>query len=201
MFVIWGRRLATYLLRDRVVGRQEDPRYADLRARGARPVVASTSSCSSRRRRCSRCSGGASPDRGVQWRTAAGAAGVVAVLLWAAALSGEALADHQLERFKARPGIARPHLSRRAVALLAPSQLLLRMGRMGGLCALRARVSHGRTALALMSPAADALPAFQGHRHPRDGGAGDPQHGATTTAGIRPRPVRSFPGCHGGRND
>ena len=33
MIAVWGTRLCAYLLRDRVLGRPEDPRYADVRAR------------------------------------------------------------------------------------------------------------------------------------------------------------------------
>src|SRR6185436_3021099 len=39
MMGVWGARLAVYLLRDRILGRPEDSRYADLRQR-RRPVTA-----------------------------------------------------------------------------------------------------------------------------------------------------------------
>jgi len=103
MFTVAGARLAIYLVRDRIVGRQEDPRYAELRAKRS-PVVAFD----------------------FFWFFQAQAVLAVvlsvpalvavfnddprlaplelaAIVLWAAALCGEALADRQLERFKARP--------------------------------------------------------------------------------------------------
>ena len=102
MVTIWGGRLAWHLLRDRVLGRPEDGRYADLRAR-RRPVAAfefffffqaqafvavllSTPFLI------------AAFDR----RPALSALEIAAVLLWAGALAGETIADRQLARFKAR---------------------------------------------------------------------------------------------------
>jgi steroid 5-alpha reductase family enzyme len=103
MFCVWGGRLAAYLLRDRVVGREEDRRYADLRARRspaatldfflffqAQAVIAVVLSAPAL---IAVFNG---TPRIVALETAA-------VLLWAAALTGESLADRQLERFKARP--------------------------------------------------------------------------------------------------
>jgi steroid 5-alpha reductase family enzyme len=104
MFCIWGGRLAWHLLRDRVVGRAEDPRYADLRARRS-PAVAldfflffqaqallavllSVPALMAAANRAPRFA----------------ALEVAAALLWAVAVAGEALADRQLERFKSRPG-------------------------------------------------------------------------------------------------
>ncbi len=46
-----GHAAGVYLLRDRVLGRPEDPRYADLRARGSSAAAAAFFP-SSRRRRC-----------------------------------------------------------------------------------------------------------------------------------------------------
>lgn len=105
MVAVWGLRLASYLLRDRVLGRPEDPRYTELRRRGgiaARGeffgffqaqalliVVLSAPMLI------------ASLDPAPGWRTLEAGA----VLLWAIALGGESLADRQLARFKARhPG-------------------------------------------------------------------------------------------------
>jgi steroid 5-alpha reductase family enzyme len=103
MFCAWGGRLAVYLLRDRVLGREEDRRYADLRARRgpavahdffwffqAQSVLAVLLSLSALI-----ASSNGEP-RIVPLE-------IVAVVLWAVALAGESLADRQLERFKSRP--------------------------------------------------------------------------------------------------
>lgn len=104
MVAMWGTRLGVYLLRDRVLGRPEDGRYVDLRARGswaaalrffpffqaqallgvffALPVLVAVFN----------------PAPALS-RLELAAAG-----LWAVALAGEAAADRQLERFKSRPG-------------------------------------------------------------------------------------------------
>jgi steroid 5-alpha reductase family enzyme len=103
MVAVWGMRLGVYLLRDRVLGRPEDGRYADLRAKGswaaalaffpffqaqallavffALPVLVAAFNPAAR----------------LSWLELA------ACGLWAVALAGEAAADRQLERFKARP--------------------------------------------------------------------------------------------------
>src|SRR5262245_21951655 len=104
MLGIWGVRLTTLLLVDRVFGKPEDGRYAALRRpRGARAnawffwffqvqapaaVMFSLPALTA---------------------TANGAPGVsalevVAILLWGAAFAGEAIADRQLLRFKQDPG-------------------------------------------------------------------------------------------------
>ena len=103
MFCAWGGRLAVYLLRDRIIGREEDRRYADLRARRspavavdfffffqAQALVAVLLSL---------------PALIAVFNDAPHIAAleIAAVILWAAALAGEAAADRQLERFKARP--------------------------------------------------------------------------------------------------
>ena len=97
---IWSARLGSYLLRDRVLGRPEDGRYAEMR-RGW----------------------GASADRELFWffqtqalaavffalpawlSSAHDAVGLsvieqVALVLWVVAFAGELTADHQLEQFK-----------------------------------------------------------------------------------------------------
>ncbi len=103
MVAIWGGRLATYLLRDRVLGRPEDQRYSALRrssvaaagnffaffqAQALLAVVLSAPLLV------------ASLDR----RPMNSALELVAVGLWAVALAGETIADRQLERFKQRAG-------------------------------------------------------------------------------------------------
>src|SRR4051794_30167708 len=102
MFAVWGFRLGAYLLRDRVLGRPEDPRYVDLRERRspvavgsfflffqAQAVLAVLLSAPAR-------IASLTPSPGLT-AIELGAAG-----LWAVALTGEAIADRQLERFKAR---------------------------------------------------------------------------------------------------
>lgn len=103
LVVIWAGRLSLYLLHDRVLGRPEDGRYADLRARGSFAAA-----------------GRFLPFFLVQgaiavffalpaWLAARNDAPaprpleLAAIVLWAAALAGEAMADRQLARFKARP--------------------------------------------------------------------------------------------------
>ncbi len=92
MVAIWGLRLATYLLRDRVLGRPEDPRYTDMRVRGS-------------------------------WA----AGGNFFPFFQAQAL---------LAVFMALPAALASFNPTAGVALLAPSQLLLRMGDLDGLRAL-----------------------------------------------------------------
>ncbi len=98
----WSLRLAWYLLADRIVGKPEDGRYQELRARwGERAqarffvffqaqavadVVLSLPFLVAMR-------GG----------VALGAAGLAGVAVWVVAVLGEALADAQLARFRADP--------------------------------------------------------------------------------------------------
>ena len=103
MFCVWGGRLAAYLLGDRVVGREEDRRYADLRARRS-PVVALDFFLFFQAQAL------LAVVLSVPALLAAfnGAARIepleiAAVALWAAALIGESLADLQLAAFKASP--------------------------------------------------------------------------------------------------
>jgi steroid 5-alpha reductase family enzyme len=107
MVATWGLRLAAYLLRDRILGRAEDPRYADLRRRGSVAasgdfflffqaqallvVVLSTPMLI------------AAMNPAPAWS----ALEIGAVALWLAALAGETIADRQLERFRAASGGAR----------------------------------------------------------------------------------------------
>jgi steroid 5-alpha reductase family enzyme len=102
MVVIWAARLVAYLLRDRVAGRPEDPRYEHLRRSGsiaaagaffpffqAQAVLVVVLSAPMLI---------ASANSAPAWS----ALEIGAVLLWAVALAGETIADRQLERFKAR---------------------------------------------------------------------------------------------------
>jgi steroid 5-alpha reductase family enzyme len=103
MFIVWGSRLAVYLLRDRVLGRPEDSRYADLRQRHspaaalaffpffqAQALVAVLLSVPA-------LVAAFNPEPRLSYVEFA------AVALWCLALAGESIADRQLERFKARP--------------------------------------------------------------------------------------------------
>lgn len=103
MIWVWGVRLAAYLLRDRVLGQLEDSRYADLRKRQspaaagsffpffqAQALVAAFLSLPVLIASCN-------PAPQLSWLE------VAAVVLWCGALTGEAIADRQLERFKSAP--------------------------------------------------------------------------------------------------
>jgi steroid 5-alpha reductase family enzyme len=104
MMGTWGARLAWYLLFDRVLGRPEDGRYADLRARGsfaaalhffpffqAQAILAVLFSFPA-------WIATMNPTPALQ------PIELVAIGLWMVALVGETVADRQLERFKAQPG-------------------------------------------------------------------------------------------------
>ena len=104
MVLIWAARLSSYLLRDRVLGRPEDGRYADLRARGSIAaagrflpffLVQGLLAVFFALPAWLASSNGTAAPRLLE---------VTAVVLWLGALAGEAIADRQLERFKARPG-------------------------------------------------------------------------------------------------
>jgi steroid 5-alpha reductase family enzyme len=101
MIAVWGTRLCVYLLRDRVLGRREDMRYADLRARDswvaagsfypffqAQALLAAILSVPALL-----AAFNPAPElSALEWS---------AIALWAVALAGEAIADRQLETFKA----------------------------------------------------------------------------------------------------
>jgi steroid 5-alpha reductase family enzyme len=103
MMGLWGARLAWYLLRDRVLGRAEDGRYAELRRRGSYAaalrffpffqVQAGLAVLLS----FPAWIAAINPARSLQpteW---------AAMLLWLVAVIGEGIADRQLEHFKAQP--------------------------------------------------------------------------------------------------
>jgi steroid 5-alpha reductase family enzyme len=103
LVALWSVRLTAYLLRDRILGRPEDGRYAELRRRGsiaatgrffyffqAQGAIALALSLP-----MWVLSGNPAPLSPMEW---------AAALLWVLALAGEAAADRQLERFRARPG-------------------------------------------------------------------------------------------------
>ena len=104
VMAIWGGRLGLHILRDRVIGKPEDGRYRALRREW----------------------GPSAPARMLRFFQIQALAAVFfampavlasanrapgftlleqcALALWAAAFSGEVLADHQLEQFRSRPG-------------------------------------------------------------------------------------------------
>jgi steroid 5-alpha reductase family enzyme len=103
MVVVWGVRLGTYLLRDRVLGRPEDSRYADLRDRRSPaaalmffPFFQAQALLAVLLSAPMLIAAFNSTPRLLPLEFAA-------VLLWGIALAGESIADRQLERFKARP--------------------------------------------------------------------------------------------------
>jgi steroid 5-alpha reductase family enzyme len=102
MVVVWGSRLATYLLRDRVLGRPEDSRYADLRRRNS-PAAAlaffpffQAQALAAVLLSLPMLLAAFNQDARILPLE------IAAVLLWSVALTGESIADRQLERFKAR---------------------------------------------------------------------------------------------------
>jgi steroid 5-alpha reductase family enzyme len=103
MFGVWSVRLAWYLLNDRVLGRPEDGRYADLRARGSYAAAADFFPFFQAQATIAVLL--SYPAWIAAINTAPSFAGVelAAVALWVVALVGEAVADAQLERFKAQP--------------------------------------------------------------------------------------------------
>ena len=103
MMTVWGVRLAAYLLRDRVLGRPEDPRYADLRDR--RSAAAALRFFPFFQAQALLAALFSVPMLVVAFNRAPGlsALEVGATLLWIAAFAGEVAADRQLARFKRRP--------------------------------------------------------------------------------------------------
>ena len=132
----WGGRLGIYIAARAAKG-HEDPRYTALRDRwGAayeprmfaflqlQALIAWLLALSVR----------AAARNPVHHLRALDIAGLVVLAI---AVLGESLADHQLHRFRADPRQRRPHLRHRAVGLVAPPQLFLRMARLDRLPALR----------------------------------------------------------------
>lgn len=103
MFGIWGMRLATYLLRDRIVGREEDRRYADLRERRSPVVTLDFFLFFQAQALLALLLSAPALIAAFNGSPALTVVEQAAVLLWATALFGETLADRQLQRFKARP--------------------------------------------------------------------------------------------------
>jgi steroid 5-alpha reductase family enzyme len=103
LFAIWGVRLARYLLRDRVIGRPEDRRYADLRAR--RSPAAALAFFPFFQAQALLAVFFAIPALVPAFNAAPRLSWIefAATALWCGGLAGEAAADRQLERFKTRP--------------------------------------------------------------------------------------------------
>jgi steroid 5-alpha reductase family enzyme len=103
MFCLWGGRLAAHLLRDRVVGQEEDRRYAELRARHSPAVALDFLLFFQAQALLAVMLSIPALIAVFNTEPHIAALEVGAVLLWAVALTGEAVADRQLARFKAQP--------------------------------------------------------------------------------------------------
>jgi steroid 5-alpha reductase family enzyme len=101
VMAVWGIRLAAYLLRDRVIGRPEDERYANLRRSwGARQSVRffwffQAQAVAALFFALPAAIASTNPES--RWLPVE----IVALGLWLAAFAGETAADRQLERFRA----------------------------------------------------------------------------------------------------
>lgn len=103
MMAIWAARLAWYLLRDRVIGRPEDGRYADLRARGSYAAVGRFFPFFQAQAFVAVLLAYPAWIAAINPEPGLGGLELAAIGLWLVALAGESMADAQLERFKARP--------------------------------------------------------------------------------------------------
>jgi steroid 5-alpha reductase family enzyme len=103
MVAVWGIRLTAYLLRDRVLGRPEDSRYADLRARKSPAAALAFFPFFQAQALLAVLFSVPALIAVFNPAPALSALELAATLLWAVALGAEATADRQLEAFKARP--------------------------------------------------------------------------------------------------
>lgn len=103
MIGIWGLRLATHLLRDRVLGRPEDPRYAALRASGSPAATARFLPFFQAQALLAVLFSVPALIAALNPAPRLAPIEIAAVALWIIALAGEVVADRQLARFKARP--------------------------------------------------------------------------------------------------
>lgn len=103
LVVVWGVRLGTYLLRDRVLGRAEDSRYADLRARNSPAAALAFLPFFQAQAFLAALLSAPMLIAAFNGEPRLLPLEFAAVLLWCLALAGESVADRQLERFKARP--------------------------------------------------------------------------------------------------
>jgi steroid 5-alpha reductase family enzyme len=104
MMVIWGGRLAWYLLHDRVLGRPEDGRYAELRARGSYAASGNFFPFFQAQAMAALLLSIPALIVALNPAPAFAVIEIAAVGIWILALVGESVADRQLERFKALPG-------------------------------------------------------------------------------------------------
>lgn len=104
MVTVWGVRLAAYLVRDRIAGRAEDPRYATLRARRSIAAAGDFFVFFQAQAVAAVILSAPMLIAAIDPNPQIGPLEIAAVLLWGAALAGEAAADRQLERFKADAG-------------------------------------------------------------------------------------------------
>lgn len=102
MVTIWGSRLVAYLLRDRVLGRPEDPRYGDLRRSGSIAAAGAFFPFFQLQAVLVVVLSAPMLIASLDPEPALSALAIGAVVLWAGALAGESIADRQLERFKAQ---------------------------------------------------------------------------------------------------
>jgi steroid 5-alpha reductase family enzyme len=103
MMTVWGARLAWYLLHDRVLGRPEDGRYADLRARGSYAASWKFFPFFQAQALAALLLSIPALLAALDPNPSFGVVEIAAVALWVVALAGESLADRQLEHFKAQP--------------------------------------------------------------------------------------------------
>lgn len=103
MVVVWSARLSTYLLRDRVFGAPEDPRYAELRRAGSLAAAGSFFYFFQAQALLAVLFSVPALVAAFNPEPRLSAFEVAGLTLWCVALVGEATADRQLARCKARP--------------------------------------------------------------------------------------------------
>ncbi len=166
---LWGFRLGGYLLFNRVLGKEEDGRYQELRRRWAPNanrnffvffqaqalfvVFFSLPFAFIALERIER-------PRRPRW---------AGIAVWAIGNAGTILSDYQLAQWRKNPAEQGKDRARRPVGLVTPPELFLRVGELvrGRTRRERDAVGLDRLARAGRSP----LPPVQGHGHPRDRGA------------------------------
>ena len=165
---IWGVRLGTYLLA-RLAGKEEDGRYQELRRRWAPHVNRSFFVFFQAQAAFilvfSLPFAFVAADEGEMTLARVGSA----PRSRSASIAGEMTADTQLAVWKGDPGHKGKTCPQRALGLVAPPELLLRVAALGRLGGDRPRSPCGWVAIARARPPARA--ALQGHGHPGDRGA------------------------------
>ncbi len=133
MVIVWGTRLATYLLRDRVLGKPEDPRYGAIRAELAHESPGQVLLLFSGTGALEHPALAARARRRVRSRTRS----IAARAHWNCDL--DRVARGRVDRrspartIQTRPGQPRTRVPSGTVALFAAPELLLRMARVGRL--------------------------------------------------------------------